>query len=252
MITDPLFYAVAVPALVVLGISKGGFGGGLGIIAVPSLSLVISPLQAVGIVLPILCLMDLFGVWNYRRDWSRRLTAYLAPGAALGIGIAALTADMVDETVIRLLIGMIAVAFALDFWLRRTTRESRRPENRVKGFLCAAASGFTSFVGHAGGPPLQVYLLPLRLDKTVFVATTVIFFMAVNYLKLVPYAYLGLLNEANLMTALVLSPICPLAMLFGIWLHSRVPERPFYAICYGFVLIVGLKLLYDGASELIA
>ncbi|MDF1721897.1 MAG: sulfite exporter TauE/SafE family protein [Minwuia sp.] len=252
MITDPIFYAVAIPALMLVGISKGGFGSGIGIVAAPAISLVVPPLTAIGIMLPLLCLMDLFGVWSYRRSWSRPMMLYLLPGAILGIGVATLTAGLVDEHMIRVLVGLIAVLFAVNHWLQRWCGGGRvvepRAENRIRGLLWAAASGFTSFVGHAGGPPLQVYLLPLRLDKTMFVGTTVIFFMIVNYAKLVPYAWLGMLNQTNLMTALVLAPVAPIAMWSGIWLHDKVPEKPFYALCYAFVFVVGLKLLFDGVS----
>ncbi|WP_417515324.1 sulfite exporter TauE/SafE family protein [Minwuia sp.] len=246
MIDNPVFYAVAVPVLMLTGISKGGFGAGVGIVAVPTLSLVIPPLQAVAIMLPILCLMDIFGVWSYRREWSRKLMLYLGPGAIVGIGIATLLAGYVDEHMIKLIVGGIAVLFALNYWLGGRNRDVQRPENRTKGIFWSAVAGFTSFIGHAGGPPLQVYLLPLKLDKTVFVGTTTVFFMAVNYVKLVPYSYLGLLTAENLLTALVLAPICPIAMLSGVWLHRRIPERPFYLICYVFVFLIGCKLLHDG------
>ncbi|WP_416896286.1 MAG: sulfite exporter TauE/SafE family protein [Minwuia sp.] len=246
MIAEPVFYAVAVPVLLLTGIGKGGFGSGVGIVAVPTLSLVIPPLQAVAIMLPILCLMDIFGVWSYRRQWSRRLMLYLGPGAVIGIGIATALAGYVDEHMIRLIIGAIAVLFSLNYWLGGRRNGDAKPESRPKGVFWSAVSGFTSFVGHAGGPPLQVYMLPLKLDKTVFVGTTTVFFMLVNYAKIVPYGYLGLLTQENLLTALVLAPICPLAMFAGVWLHHRIPERPFYLICYVFVFIVGLKLLRDG------
>jgi uncharacterized membrane protein YfcA len=246
MIEDPIFYAIALPVLMLTGIGKGGFGSGVGIIAVPSLSLIISPWEAVALMLPILCFMDVFGVWSYRRQWSRALMLYLAPGALIGIGFATLVADYVDEHMIRLIIGTIAVLFSLNYWLGGSRNPEPKAENRSKGVFWSAVSGFTSFVGHAGGPPLQVYLLPLKLDKTVFVGTTTVFFMAVNYAKLLPYGYLGLFTEEILWTALVLAPICPLAMFAGVWLHHRIPERPFYMVCYVLVFVIGCKLLHDG------
>lgn len=252
MIDDPLFYAIAVPVLMLTGIGKGGFGSGVGIIAVPSLSLVISPWQAVAIMLPILCFMDLFGVWSYRRQWSPALMLYLAPGALIGIGLTTLIADHVDEHMIRLIIGTVAVLFSLNYWLGGARRHLAREENVPKGMFWSAVSAFTSFFGHAGGPPLQVYLLPLKMDKTVFVGTTTVFFMLVNYAKIAPYGYLGLLTEQNLKTALVLSPICPLAMFAGVWLHHRIPERPFYLICYVLVFVIGCKLLWDGVTGMLA
>lgn len=252
MILDPVFYAVAVPALLVTGISKGGFGAGVGIVAVPALTFVVAPLDAIAILLPLLCLMDLVGLWSYRRSWSLRLMRYLLPGALCGIAIGALLATWVDEGTIRLLIGLIAVAFTLNRWVGFARSDLPRPERPLRGMAWAALSGFTSTVGHAGGPPLQVYLLPLRLDKTVFVGTTVVFFAAVNYAKLLPYAWLGLFTGSNLWTALALAPLCPLAMLAGVRLHKAIPEGPFYRICYIFVFLVGLKLCFDGLRSLLA
>jgi uncharacterized membrane protein YfcA len=248
MIDDPIFYVIAIPVLILTGIGKGGFGSGVGIIAVPSLSLVVSPWQAVAIMLPILCFMDIFGVWSYRKQWSRSLMLYLAPGAIIGIGFATLVADYVDDNMIKLIIGAIAVLFSLNYWLGGRRHPEPKPENKIKGIFWSAISGFTSFIGHAGGPPLQVYMLPLKMDKTVFVGTTTVFFMAVNYAKLAPYGYLGLLSAENLMTALVLSPVCPLAMFAGVWLHHRIAERPFYLICYVLVFVIGCKLLFDGVA----
>ncbi|MEC9345651.1 MAG: sulfite exporter TauE/SafE family protein [Pseudomonadota bacterium] len=252
MIVDPVFYAVALPALVITGISKGGFGAGVGIVAVPALTFVVPPLDAIAIMLPLLCLMDLVGIWSYRRAWSLRLMRYLFPGAVIGIVAGALTATWVDEHVVRLIIGLIAVLFALNRWVGFARSDIARAENPPRGMFWAAVSGFTSTVGHAGGPPLQVYMLPLKLDKTVFVGTTVIFFAAVNYTKLVPYAWLGLFTGENLATAAVLAPICPLAMWLGVRLHRVIPEGPFYRICYVFVFLVGLKLCFDGLRPLLA
>lgn len=251
MITDPLFYFLAVPALLATGIGKGGFGAGLGIVSVPAMTLVIPPLQAAGIVLPILCLMDVFGVWAYRRRWDRQLALAMLPGALAGIVAATLLAGYVDDQMIRLIIGAIAVAFALDYWIGRRAEQRPKRPNRASGLFWAAVSGFTSFVGHAGGPPISVYLLPLRLDKSIFVGTVAIFFAAVNYTKIVPYAALGLLNETTLLTALVLSPVCPLGIWLGLWLHDRVSVTLFYRGCYLFVFVVGSKLLWDGVSALL-
>ena len=246
MITDPLYYVIAVPMVLITGISKGGFGMGLGIMSVPAMSLVVPPLQAAGIMLPILCLMDLVGVWTYRRTWDRRLLRHMAPAALVGIAVGWALAGALDERWIRLVIGLIALAFALDFWRgRRIARAAARP-SAWKGGFWSGVSGFTSFVGHAGGPPLSIYLLPLGLDKTIFVGTTVMFFAAVNYVKLVPYAWLGQLGPGNLATALVLAPLAPLGMWLGIRLHHGIAPGAFIRICYGFVFVVGLKLTWDG------
>lgn len=250
IIAEPIFYLVAVPAVILTGIGKGGFGAGLGIVAVPAMALIVPPLQAAGIMLPILCVMDIFGVWAYRRHWDRQLIWTMLPAAAVGIAIGAILAGVVEEAHFRLIIGVIAVAFALDHWLAgRARAEAQRP-NRVKGAFWSGISGFTSFVGHAGGPPVSVYLLPLKLDKTIYVGTTAIFFATVNYIKLAPYAWLGQLDATNLATAAVLFPLAPLGIWLGIWMHRRVSSELFYRLCYIFVFAIGCKLLWDGVGAL--
>jgi len=252
MITDPWFYAAAVPAVLIVGLSKGGFAGGLGILGVPLMALTVSPLQAAGIMLPILCAMDLIGIWAYRRSFDRTNLLILLPGAAFGIFLGWLTADYADEAFVLILVGGIAVAFALDRWIGRRENQSPRPRNRTKGSLWGAVGGFTSFVAHAGGPPFQVYMLPQKLDKRLYVGTSVFFFWLVNLMKLPPYAALGQLKFGNLETALVLLPLAPIGMLLGIRLLHIIPEKPFYRIAYVLVFLVGCKLLWDGVNALAA
>ena len=249
MILDPWFYALAIPAMLIVGISKGGFGGGLGVVGVPAMSLVVSPIQAAAIMLPILCLMDLFGVWAYRRTWDRRNMAVLAPAALVGIAVGAATFSVLDEAAVRLIVGTIAIGFAADYWLRRSRRDGpgTRPSVVAGGFW-GAMSGYTSFVAHAGGPPLSVYLLPQRLNMTVYAGTAVVFFTMVNYAKLLPYGWLGQFDATNLATALVLSPLAPLGMWLGIRLHKRISAHLFYQVCYGLLAITGAKLLWDGVA----
>jgi len=245
MITDPIFYLAAFPGVIIVGLSKGGFGPGTSMLAIPLLTMVIPPLQAAAIMLPILCVMDLAGLWGYRGKWDRRIMAIILPGAMLGIVIGTLTADYVDDAAIEVIIGIVSVAFVAQKWLGRKD-DTPLPDNRVKGFICGAGAGFTSFIAHAGGPPLQVYLLPLRLDKTLFVGTTIVFFAVVNYVKLIPYAYLGQFTGANLLTAAILAPVAVAGVYLGMWLHNRINDKLFYRIAYVLTFLVGLKLLYDG------
>lgn len=247
MVQDPWFYAIAIPAVLVSAVSKGGFGGGLGILTVPAMSLLVAPQQAAAIMLPLLCFMDLFGLWAYWGQWSGPNMRIMLPGALAGIAIGALTFRYLDVAAIKLLIGLIAVGFTLDHWFRgRKASFAPKRASISRGRFWAAVSGYTSFVAHAGGPPASVYLLPQRLDKTAFVATTVIFFAVVNYVKLVPYAWLGQFERGNLSTSLVLLPLAPLGMWLGIWLHKRVPATLFYRVCYALVFVTGLRLVYDG------
>jgi uncharacterized membrane protein YfcA len=245
-VAEPLFYLAAVPAVLLAGISKGGFGGGLGIMAVPLMALVVSPVQAAAIMLPILCLMDIFGLRAYRDAWDRRNIAIMVPGALLGILLGTLTFRYLDEGLMRLLIGALAIGFTLHhFVLRGAARGPARPR-RLVGALASALAGFTSFVAHAGGPPVQFFLLPQRLDKTLYVGTTVVFFFVVNYVKLLPYGWLGQLSTDNLSTALILAPLAPLGIWLGVRLHRPVGRELFYRLCYGMLFVTGLKLLWDG------
>lgn len=250
MITDPWFYVLAFPCIMLLGLAKGGFGTGWGSVVVPILAILVPVPQAAAIVLPILCAMDLIGVWSYRKQWDRAAMPILLPGAALGIAAGTLSFRYLDEHMIRLMIGMIGVGFSLNHWFGR-----RRPEpagrSVVKGGFWSAVSALTSFVAHAGGPPLAVYLLPQRMDKSLYVGTTVIFFLVVNYAKIVPYIWLGVFSRENLLTSLALLPLAPLGMALGIWLHRNISGESFYRLTYVFLFLAGLKLLYDGGMPLL-
>ncbi len=247
MITDPWFYAAAVPAVILVGMAKGGFGGAIALLGVPLMSLVISPVQAAGILLPILVVMDLVGLAAYRRRYHLPSLKILIPPAIVGVGIGWLTASVVTEAHVRLIVGVVALAFTLDYFLRGARRPAAAT-NRIKGSFWATVAGFTSFVSHAGGPPLQMYLLPLRLEPRLFAGTSVIFFAVVNATKLVPYYALDQLRLGNLETSAVLLPLAPLATLTGVWLVKVVEPARFYRITYAAVFVVSFKLIHDGLA----
>lgn len=251
MISDPYFYLAAVPAVMLFGIAKGGFGGGLGVVAVPLMALVISPVRAAAILLPILCLMDLVSLWAYRGRWVVAELRVVLPWSLVGIAAGTLLFGFMSPAVIRLILGVIAVAFTLHHWLQRALRTGA--ESMLApgvGAVAATTAGFTSFIAHAGGPPLSMYLLRRKLDRTAFVATTVVFFAVVNYVKLVPYAWLGQLDTANLQTSLALAPFAPIGVAAGVWLHNRVSDRVFFQVAYTLLFLVGLRLVYEGIRGL--
>ncbi|MBZ0215422.1 MAG: sulfite exporter TauE/SafE family protein [Fimbriimonadaceae bacterium] len=249
MITDPWFYTVAIPAVLIVGLSKGGFLGGVAVIGVPLLTLAISPVQAAAIMLPILIGMDVIGVWAYHRSFDKRSVAILLPAAAFGIAVGYLTAAYVSEAHVRLLIGIISLVFALDYWFRKTLPPAEH--NRLKGSFWGALTGFTSFVSHAGSPPYQMYMLPLQLPPRLYAGTGAILFAGINLIKVPPYFLLGQFTNENMLTMLVLLPLAPLAMFVSIWLVHRVPQEPFYRIAYGCLVIVAVKLIWDGATILL-
>ncbi|BCP55095.1 UPF0721 transmembrane protein [Kaistia sp. 32K] len=251
MFTDIAFYAAALPAVALAGLSKGGFGGAMGMLAVPVLALVISPIQAAGIMLPILLVMDGISLFFYRRMFDRRTLHVMLPASILGIAVGWMTAAYVKEDFVRLLVGLISILFALNYWFGDRLRAEPRPSSGPKGAFWGGIAGFTSFVSHAGAPPFQMYALPLRLDKQVFVGTSVIFFAVTNAVKLVPYFFLGQFDTANLTTAAVLFPFAALMTVAGIWIVRVIDQTLFYGLSYVFVAVIGLKLTWDGAMSLL-
>lgn len=249
-IDNPIFYLTAVPAVLIAGVSKGGFGGGLGLLAVPLMAFTVPPAQAAAIMLPILCLMDLFGVTAYRRHWDGANLAILFSGALMGTALGTLTFRFLDEATLRLLLGLIALGFTFGYWF---AEDGRPPAGRnlLKGGFWGVVSGYTSFVAHAGGLPVSIYLLPQRLNKTVFVGTMAMFFFAINLTKVLPYAWLGQFAPVNLATAATLAPVAVAGVLSGIWLHDRVDAGLFYRLCHGMLFIAGVKLIWDGVGGLV-
>ncbi|MEM1198148.1 MAG: sulfite exporter TauE/SafE family protein [Pseudomonadota bacterium] len=250
MIEDPLFYAAAIPAVLLIGLSKGGFGGAIALLAVPLLSLRIPPIQAAGIMLPILICMDLVGLWAWRGTYNKKTLIIMIPAAIVGIVLGWLTAAYVTDAHIRLIVGCVALAFSAGYFLGGAKSKEARPHSWPKGLFWGAVAGFTSFVSHAGGPPYQMYTLPLRMDSKLFAGTAIIFFAAVNLVKVVPYFYLGQFNAENLATSAILLPLAPLATLAGVKLVKITPQDTFYAITYSAVLIVSFKLIWDGLTGL--
>lgn len=246
MITDPFFYAVAIPAVMIMGVSKGGFGSGLGLMATPLVALAVPTPQAAAIMLPILLVMDATGLVAYRGTFQRGRLGLLLAGGILGIALGAATFRYFSEAMIRVVLGAISLAFVAWQLRRGGTAAPALVPSKAKGLFWSAMAGLTSTIAHAGGPPLNVYLLPQKLDRAVFVGTTVIFFAVINAAKLVPYLWLGLFDTRNLLTSLVLVPLAPLGILLGVWLLKRISQVLFYRIAYAALVIVGLKLLWDG------
>ena len=237
------FYLVSAVAIILVGISKSGFGGALGFIAVPSMALFISPFSALAILLPILCCMDLYALWQHWQKWSKEVIRIIVLGGLLGVLFGGLSFLLWDSQSIRLLIGIIAVSFCTYQVTGLSKKFANMKFGSVGGLLLSGVSGFTSCVAHAGGPPLYIYMLPLKLDKRAYTASIVVYFFAVNYSKIIPYTYYGLFSARELLTALIFLPLVPIGGWLGLRLHERVNERWFYRICYFFLFVLGWNLI---------
>jgi len=247
MLHDPIFWAVAIIAVLVTGVSKGGFGG-LALFAVPFMALVISPVQAAGILLPILIVMDWVSLWSYRKYWDRKLLLIMLPGAVAGIAAGGLLANHVDDEFVKLCVGLIAVGFPLYVVFKPKTQASFAKGNTPLGLIAGTAAGFTSFIAHAGGPPFQAYAIPQGLDKQTYTGTSVTFFFIVNMVKLIPYAALGQFDTENLTISLILIPLAPVGVLMGVWLLKRIDQALFFRIMYSLIFCVGVMLLCEGLA----
>jgi len=250
MITDPLFYALAIPAILITGISKSGFGGAMGGLAVPLLSLVIAPDEAAGIMLPILCAMDVIGLRRFAGSFHWPNLRIILPGALVGIALGTLCFGLLNKGWLLLLVGAIGVGFPLLNWSGLARRQKPAGVSLAKGGFWSALSGFTSFICHNGGAPLLVYLMPQQLERKLFVGTTVMFFMVVNYVKLVPYYFLGQLDLRNLQAALVLLPLAPIGVYLGLWMQQHITDALVYRWANILLFSTGCKLICDGVSML--
>lgn len=234
--------------VVLVGLSKGGLGGAFGLMGVPVLSLAMPPVLAAALLLPILLMMDAVSLMSWRRyrDWS--LLKTLLPAAMVGIALGWVSAAVTPDAVVRLLVGIVALAFGARAVLGRFVGAPRHRPGM--GWVWGAVSGFTSFVAHAGGPPFQVHVLPMRLDPRVYTGTSVLFFAVVNAVKVVPYAALGFLDARVLVSALLMLPLAVVAVLIGAAIVRRMRAEVFYPFTHAMVTLVGLKLVWDGVSAL--
>jgi uncharacterized protein len=243
-ITDWHFYASAIPAVLLMGISKSGFGAGFGSLAVPLMALTITVPQAAAIFMPILFVIDCFGLAVFRNDFDKALLKFLIPLGLAGVLLGTLLFKLLDSHVVAGVVG----AFTLLFLAQRLLfppQANSAPPPRWVGALLTVASGFTSFIAHAGGPPLNAYVLPLKLKPLVFTATIAFFFFTINLSKWIPYAWLGLFDLRNLATSLVLVPFAPLGVWVGVKIARKIQPTLFYRLVYIGMFLTGCKLLWD-------
>ncbi|MFT3719358.1 sulfite exporter TauE/SafE family protein [Pseudorhodoferax sp.] len=245
LITGWVFYATAIPAVLLLGLSKSGFGAGLGSLAVPLMALAIPVPQAAALLMPVLLLCDVLSVAAFRRDLDRGLLRLLIPSGLLGTVIGTALFRVLDGRTVSTLVGVFTLLFLAQRWLF-PPRAGSRPPPRWAGRLLAAVAGFTSFISHTGGPPINAYVMPLQLPPVRFAATMAVFFFCINLSKWIPYLWLGLFDARNVATSLVLLPFAPVGVWAGVRFARRVSPALFYRLIDIGMLLTGVKLLWDG------
>lgn len=252
---DASFYFIAIPAVILVGLSKGGMGDALSLLGVPILSFAVPPDQAAAILLPILIVMDVAALWTWRKHNDGGLLRMMLPGAMTGIAVGWITWAVVPHYVMQLIIGLVALSFTARFYHRRYfaphVEVAPRDHSVVRAGGWGTLAGYGSFVAHAGGAPFQVYALPLKLPPRDYTGTAVRFFAILNAVKLFPYYQLGTLDFANLYTSATLFPIAPIATIAGAYLVRRMKPDFFYPFMYAMCALAGLKLTYEGALPLL-
>jgi uncharacterized membrane protein YfcA len=244
LITDPFFYAVSIPAVLLLGVSKSGFGAGFGSLAVPMMALAVTVPQAAAILMPVLLVMDLLGMAAFRKDVDRALLKFLLPFGLAGIALGTLLFRALDARVVAGVVGLVTLLF-LAQRLLFPPRADSPPPPRWLGAILTVTSGFTSFIAHAGGPPINAYVIPLKLKPVLFTGTMAFFFFFVNIAKWVPYAWLGLLDWRNMVTSLALLPFAPIGVWVGVRIAHRINQVLFYRMVYAGMFLTAVKLLWD-------
>lgn len=255
MWSDPAFLIAAAISVILVGLAKGGFAG-LGALATPVLALAIGPVEAAAILLPILIVQDAVSLWSFRGRWHWWIIGWMLPGAIVGIAIGYGLAARLPTDAIVLALGMITAGFGFwRIWLEvaahlRATVVAPSTSPGWVGSLFGVATGFTSQLAHAGGPPFQMWVAPRQLPHIEYVATNVLLFAVLNLVKLPTYVALGMMTVHVLSTAALLMPLAIASTLAGVWLVRRLATAGFYRFVYVLMVLLGTKLIWDGAHAL--
>lgn len=249
LLSDPFTLAICVVSVFLLGMAKGGFSG-VGALATPLLALALPPATAAGLLLPLLLVQDVVSVWTFRHAWDRWIVAWILPGAAIGVAIGWAFASVVDEKALLAALGVITVFFGVyRLWLGRGGRiVAASTSPGWVGSLFGVATGLTSQIAHAGGPPFQMWVTPRKLPHLTFVGTSSITFAAINWIKVPSYLALGVMTHEVLVAAAMLLPLAVVSTWAGIWLLKRLDPARFYTIIYVLMILLGAKLAWDGIA----
>jgi uncharacterized membrane protein YfcA len=253
MPTDPLFYLIGLPAIFLVSLGRGAFGGGLAILGVPLLAFTVDPVTATFMMAPIVSASDPFTVWAFPpRTWSMPDLKWLVPGMIAGLCLGAVFVAEIDPRIVALGISIVILWFTARYFLRdRNAPSGHTPVNPVLALICSGLAGFTTFISHGGNPPIAYYLLPRGLPKTIYAGTMIALFLSANMVKLALYLWLNGSDLRVLLMAVALMPAVPLGVWAGKRLHDRLDQEELYFWCYLLVGIAGLRLFIDSLLKLI-
>lgn len=238
-----LLFVIGGIAAFLVGASKGGLPM-VGVLGVPLLALVMPPVAAAALLLPVYIVSDMVGLWAYRKEYSARNLLILVPAMIFGVGLGWATAKITEEWMVTLLVGVVGLYYCASVVFRKANAPPKRADV-PRGVFWGMIAGFTSFVSHTGGPPYQAYVLPQKLPKMMFAGTSTIVFAIINLVKLVPYWALGQFNTSNLEAAAILSPIAIGGALIGYKLTAIIPEGIFYRLVEVALFVISLKLISE-------
>jgi uncharacterized protein len=247
MLDTPTAIATAVIAVILVGFAKGGFSG-LGALATPIMALAMPPVTAAAVLLPILIVQDAISLWSFRGQWNRRIIAWMLPGALIGVVLGWAMAAQLTVRIILAILGAITLSFGVwRVWIERSGAQiAVRNAPDWPGSLFGFATGFTSQIAHAGGPPFQMWVAPKKLPHTEYVGTNVLLFAVLNWVKVPAYWQLGQFHTETLQASAVLMPLAIISTLAGVWLIKRINGPLFYRVINWLMILLGARLLWAG------
>ena len=250
---------LAALAVLFIGLSKAGFGGGLGMLTTPLCVIAFGAQNALGILLPLLCAGDSFSVYHYWGKWERKNLKYLLPGVVVGVLIGVQFIGRFSARELNVCIGVLAVAFVAFQLLKERifAAEGVFAPNHKIGIPCGIGAGITSAFAHGAGPVVSVFLIPQQLPKETYVATTVLIFTCINWIKMpffavdrsmvdLPFvAPHAIITAHTLQQSVVFLPFIPVGVWLGVWLNRKISEKIFMRVVYTMTLLTGVQLIFN-------
>ena len=235
-----------------IGLSKAGFGGGLGMLTTPICVLAFSvkgkdPSFAIGILLPLLCAGDAFSMYHYWGKWERKNLTFLLPGVVVGVIIGVQLIGILSARQLNIAIGLLAVSFVVFQFVKEKIfrAEGAFAPNHAIGVPCGIGAGITSTIAHGAGPLVSVFLIPQQMPKEIYMSTTVLMFTCINWIKLPFFVQKGIITRETLWTGLYFLPLVPVGVWLGVWLNRKFSEKLFLRLVYGITLVTGLQLIFN-------